>query len=144
MLTKKGMFYYNNSGGVGVGIGGPSGENAGNKLRAIFEGVSWLVTPYILTPNAWYHIVMRRTGGVVTFFVNGVALAGTFSNTPTFSGTGAFIGGSSGGRQFNGLVDEVKVYNTGLSDSDCQALYYQGVSAFIRRIIYFKGLLEIR
>jgi hypothetical protein len=72
--------------------------------------------------NVWTHLAVTYNGSTMTFFVNGVA------QTPVTVGSGAIaetngairIGGnnSSTGEFFQGLIDEVRVYNRALSAAE--------------------------
>ena len=86
--------------------------------------VSDIKTPW--TSN-WNHIVVRRDStGVVQCFVNNNNLTLNGSQEWTHSENTFSIGGRySGGwtSYFNGLVDDVRVYHTALSNDDIQELY---------------------
>ena len=88
--------------------------------------------------NQWYHIAMTYDGtGVNTglkMYVNGVNQAGTRSGTMTIDlnwsrNTIPFNIGSrmNGDKPFNGVIDEVGVFNSELSASDVTSIYNSGV-----------------
>lgn len=77
-----------------------------------------------LTPNAWSHVVATfdSSSGVANLYLNGSLVA-----TQTFSGTytdfyDLKIGAGRDGL-FNGVLDEVRVYNRALSASEVQDVY---------------------
>src|SRR5262249_19415969 len=82
--------------------------------------------PSPLPVNTWTHLAVTYTGSTLTFYRDGVAVA-----TSTVSGTlspttGTLqIGGSQFGEYFNGLIDEVRIYNRALNDTEIQTLYQQ-------------------
>ncbi|HXT31310.1 MAG TPA: peroxidase family protein [Vicinamibacterales bacterium] len=82
-----------------------------------------------LTIGAWTHIATTYDGTTQSFYVNGV-LVGTSNpvvagslNTIAVSNGALRIGGdaSSTGEFFNGMIDEVRVYNRALSAAEIQA-----------------------
>jgi hypothetical protein len=70
-----------------------------------------------LALNTWTHIAGTYDGTTMRFYVNGVAVASAAQTGAIPSSTGnLFIGGdSSNGQHWNGLIDEVRVYNRALS-----------------------------
>jgi hypothetical protein len=70
-----------------------------------------------LTPNKWWHIAVTYDGKFQSLYINGV-LQSTRNQTGTIQQSdGALrIGGDSiWGEYFNGLIDEVRIYNRALS-----------------------------
>ncbi len=99
----------------------PSGGNVCQENTAAF--ISW-------TPGQWYHIVGLRLGGVAKIYVNGALLfAHSFTCDPhTSTGNdplliGAPPPGDSNYSVLNGSIDDVRIYNRGLSDMEVKALY---------------------
>jgi len=76
--------------------------------------------------NRWSHVVWVLNGKNVTVYVNGVKNTGSLASTPNLSnihlsiGTIELYGGS---RLFNGMIDELRIYNTALTDADVAARY---------------------
>ena len=90
-------------------------------------------TTLAFTPptGTWTHLALVYDGSAtpsVKLYVNGDFLA--FSSSPTGninSTTSPFlIGGTSDGRNFNGLVDEVEVFNRALTVTEIQGIYQAG------------------
>lgn len=111
--------------GYSIGIGDGSGSyyvNGGN-LMGLFSNISFYNTNYAFSSTTnWYHIVMQRKSGVLNFYVNGVLLG--YSNTTTpYAPTSFTIGSQNGIRYFNGKIDDIKIYNKALSDTEIQTLY---------------------
>lgn len=83
----------------------------------------------------WYHLVARRSAGVYTLWLNGVSQTLTtdiasstgWGNTKFSIGTNWKAGGSA--YFWNGRVDEVAIYNRGISDGEI-AQYYNGGSGY--------------
>jgi Concanavalin A-like lectin/glucanases superfamily len=77
---------------------------------------------YFPTTNQWYQVVMLRSSGVTTFYVNGVFTSG--GNTASPNGPSSFrIGSENGLRFFNGAIDDVRIYNRALASNEVAQLY---------------------
>ncbi|MFT3743531.1 MAG: Ig-like domain repeat protein [Pyrinomonadaceae bacterium] len=75
--------------------------------------------------NTWTHIAMTYNGSSVQLYVNGVA-AGTpasGSGNITNDGVPFYIGGRGDGKFFNGLIDEVEVFDRALSLAEINSIY---------------------
>ncbi len=85
-------------------------------VNASPEGRYGFSTYFNLTPNTWNYLVISKNGTLVTEYVNGF-YANSFTGTsPTIhynSNYRILIGNgySLEGRYFNGLIDEVRIYN---------------------------------
>ena len=79
----------------------------------------------------WSHIVGVRRGGTVEVWVNGVKKSGSYPATSITNAETFYIGKSINNVYFNGLIDEVKIYNRALAEEEILASY-QG-----RASIYF-------
>ncbi len=88
----------------------------------IGNGTSWLTTSadggqYQL--NKWYHVAYVVTTTGYTLYVNGIQQGtGTFSGTPLFSNAHHYI---YVGPNFNGSVDEVRIWNTARTQDQIQS-----------------------
>jgi len=88
------------------------------------------VTGPTIQDGQWYNLAVTTSGGLSTLYLNGkeVSSGSVPINTP--SDTAFYIGtignsygyGSSYQREVNGLIQDVAVYNTALSQSEIQAL----------------------
>lgn len=66
-----------------------------------------------ITPGNWYHVAITYASGRQRIYVNGIQLASSsYTGNLITNGNPLHIGGDQGfaGRQFNGLIDEVRVY----------------------------------
>ena len=119
---------YNGTDAGGFGMGFRDGHFA-----ALFGSAAWLDTSVPVSPNTWYHLALRRSGGTAQFFVNGKLLS--YSNTTApltpisrftignmYSTDNATLYTDS----FDGQIDEVSVWDTALSDA--QIRDYMGKS----------------
>lgn len=91
---------------------GPSATREFNSTQALAVG-------------QWSHVLIRHAPGDQRIYING-ALAGqaTFSGTPVINGDPLQLGADQGtaGRYFNGELDELRLYNTALSQAQISAL----------------------
>lgn len=84
-----------------------------------------------LTTNTWYHVAMTiKNGGQIKLYVNGQP-EGTAQNITTMwvDGDRYYVGSNAGGNHgfpaigwFDGLIDEVKLFDRELTQSEIQAL----------------------
>src|SRR5206468_2767973 len=77
--------------------------------------------------NVWYHVagVYNASARTLDIYVNGVLNNGTLSGTipasQINSAVNVNIGRRSGGYYFNGVIDDVRIYNRALSQAEIQA-----------------------
>ena len=110
------VFYLLNDGRLGFG-----------HTSGVYDARS--TTPAIID-TAFHHVAVVKTGTSVTFYVDGVADARTYAYPFTFT-TNAAIGAHGGtfGSGFNGVIDELAIYDRALSASDVQAISTAGAGA---------------
>jgi len=115
--------HYNNEYDFGLEPGG--GFNFWHGDGA-WEGVVGVASGSV-PENTWTNVVAIRTMSdkKVRFYVNGQYKGmWEFSKTPTVSSNPVFIGSRvSSGNNFNGLMDDVRVYNRVLSANEVRQLY---------------------
>jgi hypothetical protein len=78
-----------------------------------------------LNLNSWTHVVVTRTStGIANFYINGVGsgTADQNSGSPAAGTMNLFIGGD-GSHAWDGLIDEVRIYNRVLSPDEIKQLY---------------------
>jgi carbonic anhydrase/acetyltransferase-like protein (isoleucine patch superfamily) len=89
--------------------------------------VQQLVSTTAVPMNAWTNIAVTFTGGVATFYVNGVAAgSGAMSFRPTdvltsdaySTATSLYLGHDASGNYFAGSLDDMRFYNVALSQSE--------------------------
>ena len=99
------------------------------------SGTEWCWSdPGIISPNQWYHIAASWDGTTgtpnnVTLYVNGTMAKSCTKTTVLNSNSEPLIIGSHGsslGRQFSGLIDEVEIFNRALSVDEIAAIYNAG------------------
>lgn len=126
----------NDAGGWGLGCGDIN-DGSGSKLIGLFGGITWLDPGITLTTGVRVHVAMVRRGGLTLFFVNGVQTGSTnithTPNTPTASrGTvGNMLSAANAPqRYYKGDLDEVKIFEAGLTDAEILADYNGGVGKY--------------
>jgi hypothetical protein len=101
-------------------------NNGGDGGGGVYQGESKTTQ---LTADVWQHLVIVKNGTSLDHYLNGVKQGETltvvedvYKVIQPFS-----IGSVSGGteRFFNGSIDEVRIYNEALTESEIQALYTQ-------------------
>ncbi|OGS34324.1 MAG: hypothetical protein A2474_07610, partial [Elusimicrobia bacterium RIFOXYC2_FULL_34_12] len=87
------------------------------------------ITP-ALSVGTWYHVAVTYEGTAIRLYING-ELQGTTSASGNIDnhGTTLCIGkdGGSGGNNFSGIIDEVKIYNRALTASEVLAEYNSAI-----------------
>lgn len=86
-----------------------------------------------VAPSAWHHVVEIVRGRSQELYIDGQLVA-TGNKTPASISSRFFIGvgtpdGSNPGVAtsfFHGIIDDVRVYNRALSETEVQALYHEG------------------
>lgn len=90
-------------------------------------------TPNIRTTKAyndgnWHHLVFLRSGTNAKLYIDGVYIGGVVDSTSVSISGSLYIGGGVGGWWWNGLIDEVKIYNYALTPGQIQLEYNQGAA----------------
>ena len=82
----------------------------------------YLSGPTASPVNAWTHVALTYDGAALRLFINGGQVASrATSGTIETNNNPLWIGGNSPyGEYFNGLIDEVRVYNRALTQADIQ------------------------
>ncbi len=86
-----------------------------------------------LSKYVWYHVVLIKTPGLISnttkIYVNGVEVAGAVEgsdSTPNVTAGSFNIGRRPTSDYFNGVTDDIRVYNRALSASEIKQLYNEG------------------
>lgn len=75
-----------------------------------------------LQPGDWVHLAATLDGARVRLYVNGTEVGSTAQTSPLTTSTGTLqMGGSGYGENFQGAIDEVRVYNRPLTPAEIQA-----------------------
>jgi|GEM_PF-1259719 len=108
------------------------GANLSTNVRI---SASWRLStdaPNVISPSVWSHVATVYNGTNVLYYVNGVdvtpssiPLTGTIEPDPS----GSYIISQSG-LVFNGLIDEVRVWNRSLSAAEVAQQYYGSLNKY--------------
>jgi prepilin-type N-terminal cleavage/methylation domain-containing protein len=114
---------------------GPSGSgwvvginDSGSNHIKFYLGSANLVSNSTLNNGAWYNVVATYVGGNAMLYINGVVDA-TSTATINYAGSpySPNFGKLSNSQQyFNGLIDDIRIYNRALSAAEITALYNGG------------------
>jgi len=117
--TKRGYYFeYHKSGGGTERLGCLISDNG--------SSVSEHYKSFAPTTGVWYHVAMTYdvSAGTAEFFVNGSTLGTVASGkTSIFDNDGEFHIGENEGAYFDGLVDEVRVWNDIRTSGEISANY---------------------
>jgi hypothetical protein len=90
-----------------------------------WRGASYPPEIYIIPPivNKWHHAVITQIGTIAQIYIDGILVIS--ATIPIIAnGNGPILIGTYGeAYYFNGLIDEVRIYNRALSAQEVQNLY---------------------
>ena len=83
----------------------------------------------VVNNGNWYHIVFVADGSSSEIFINGSSVATGGNKIEASANTDPFIIGKAlyGSNRYNGIIDEVSIFNYALSSSNVSAIYNSGV-----------------
>ena len=119
ILVKNYKYYLYSSVAGYCGNGSPLGGFAETTNNTVCD-------PAPLPINTWTHLTLTSDGSTLTLFQNGFAIATTPATETLLPSPGNLqIGASQFGEYFQGLIDEIQIYNKALSGAEIQAVYRQ-------------------
>ncbi|MBI3231684.1 MAG: fibronectin type III domain-containing protein [Candidatus Doudnabacteria bacterium] len=94
-------------------------------IRTSVDNYFTVSTPTAIATNTWYHVVGVYDGSTMKVYVNGTLLGSTnVSGLMANNGVNVRIGRRQDtALPFNGVIDEVKIYDRALSQSEVMGLY---------------------
>lgn len=98
---------------------------SGNFRFRMWAGVSFLIMGSSVATDKWHHVVCSYDGSIIKLYVDG-GLDGELAATGTNPPGAAFYIGRDEANFFNGIIDEVKVFNQTLSLTQIQKIYAEG------------------
>lgn len=131
---------FNTPGGIQTLIASDDGPGSQNKWIFWYEGDAIVfhtnspnygadTLTFHWSPNLgqWYHLAVTRAAGTYTLHINGIAVA-TSSDSHAIADASAplTIGQAEGGFNFNGLLDEIAIYNRALTTAEIQSIFNAG------------------
>ncbi|WP_372753375.1 LamG-like jellyroll fold domain-containing protein [Mariniflexile sp.] len=100
-------------------------NHGSNTISAVVEGIT-LTSVSTISTGIWMHVTVSTTTGRTALYINGIEET---SNTTgaTISSTSNFMIGraTSSNNYFKGEIDEVRVFNTALTDTEIKRMVYQ-------------------
>lgn len=126
-------------GGYGFFLAGPivvnsNGATAVRQLSLDKAGFDMVAAPLAVEDLEWHHVAVTKSGGSVTFYLDGAAGGAQRGGSPVASynpgfvfNTSFMLGNLDGQDQpFPGLMDEVEVFNRALTSAEIQSIYNAG------------------
>ena len=115
--------------------------SGGNAPNILFQNV---------VINQWYHIVAIREPSKIRLYVNGILVGEKSCQNYKDANYGigsifANIGSNNGNLKFKGVIDDIKIFNGPLSNSEAKAMFLEsgGNCIFNKCPIYLKQTLDI-
>lgn len=97
----------------------------------LWDGTSeWRTDPspnYILTKNEWHHVVGTWDGEILKLFVDSelICTSNTQQNINIVATSDLLIGDNGRGAFFNGIIDDLRIFDYALSQAEISALYQE-------------------
>ncbi len=114
----------------GSGLGGVELDIDAGRINVWSNGNLGLISGTIIPVGVWTHVALTRAGSTIRLYINGSqdpntgadGLANDFAGCPLLIGVDNDSGctGSLNGN-FDGLIDEIRVYNRALSQAEIQS-----------------------
>jgi hypothetical protein len=99
-------------------------------IRADASGHEIVDSTQPISIRQWHHVLVRVENKVPDFYVDGVVTGKTptsFTKTPTGNNYPLLIGKRDDGHYFDGVIDDVRIYNRALSADEIWQLYQSGL-----------------
>ena len=100
--------------------------------RASIRSLDDLKSNTIIPLNTWSHIVATHNGNILKVYLNGTIdgnkpslLSSTSSSGASRIGKGSWYD-QNGFEMFSGIIDDIRIYNRALTDTEVLALYNEG------------------
>jgi hypothetical protein len=117
------LFSASTANNIDLGINSNS-QGVGKIVWTIYNtSYSYLISTTTITTNTWYNIVVTYDNGSRELFINGVS-QGTATKTLVESSIEPTLGyrNTGGSVRFNGLMDQVRIFNTALTQAQVTTL----------------------
>ncbi|MCD4684020.1 MAG: hypothetical protein K8R86_12115, partial [Bacteroidales bacterium] len=97
-------------------------------------------TAFTLPNNEWKHIVCIKDGVSLKTYMNGVLQDEITATDPTVNYSNPYLNigrWGGGGRNFNGMIDDIRMYDRGLTEDEVDALYNEnnGIEGYPQLIV---------
>ena len=138
--AEAGTFFGFGNGGYGFIIDQPTGRLALTRIE-----MSVVYSTATITDTNYHHVAVTKSGGTVTFFIDGVAGA-PISYNPGFTFTSGAAIGARGDNDvqnaFFGDVDELSIFNRALMPAEIQSIHEAGVTGRCRPALAAAGVVS--
>ena len=84
------------------------------------------VDPWVPVTGQWYHVAVSRNGNNYTLYIDGSPVITEVDTNPIPDPVASLMIGRAEAFYFNGLIDDVFIYNRALSQSEIDSLYVEG------------------
>ena len=95
----------------------------GFQFNADPGGSTWISVQENLSPGQWYHIVGTLDGSEIVCYLDGVEKERAAMSAISSGDSAFFIAQDGWDNAFNGMVDEVRIYDRALSNAEVQQNY---------------------
>ena len=125
--------------------GGSSGINTQLQLSTNPIGAVTSVTKdTALNLNEWYFIAMTYDGSTVSLFLNGSKIySEAHTGAINLNNYDVYIGSSEGLEFFTGKIDDIRIYNRDLSDTEIQTIYHEGATLLLNTASISFGSVKV-
>jgi len=107
-------------------------EKSSRESRGYIFTSSWsAVSGPALSSDLWYHLVLEYDGAYGRIYTNGVSSQNYLMSKPSQQTYPFQIGIQGGSRWFNGLIDDVRIYNSALSSAQIKQEYVAGLDSLL-------------
>ena len=108
------------SGGLSYSLFGSDGANRPPAAYLDISGLRSIVGTARLPLSAWSHVAVTYDGAMLRLYVNGAQVSAVAQTGSAAASTSPlYIGANSiAGHFFNGLIDEIRLYNRALSAAE--------------------------
>jgi len=126
--------------GYGISIGDAGG--ASGKL-SIFRN-SWTYGNTTVNDNSWKHVVVSFSGQIASIYVNGSldATSSALGSPVSYTGRRSIGADRSGGKNFDGQIDEVAIWSRAITSGEVTTLYNSGTGVSLMPILLSDTLLS--
>ena len=80
--------------------------------------------------NVWKNVVLKRENSVISLYVDGTQIGGTYTTSQDFSDTNYNLGGGSSAYPFYGNIGDLALYDRAIADSEILQNYNATKSRF--------------
>ncbi len=96
-----------------------------------YGAVAWKQSTFTVNDGLWHHVAVTVSGTIVSFYKDGVLETPQTGQQPTSYSGNRYIGARIDGLVlFNGLIDEVRIYNRALTNDEINQTMNNTMSTF--------------